>query len=175
MNNLLAGADQARVRQYLTRVQPLEGAAKRVLLVSQDVTDLRESEERVLLAAHALEGMTEAIVITAAEGTVVTVNRAFCEMTGFKRDDVLGQPEKAIRNALQPPEYYDEVYTIVLREGYWSGTTWARRKNGSVYREWRSIRAVRGPAGSITHFVTVTSEVGAQRPGLESSNPGFRV
>jgi PAS domain S-box-containing protein len=166
---------EGRVRQYRTRVQPLEGAAKRVLLVSQDVTDLRESEERVLLAAHALEGMTEAIVITAAEGTVVTVNRAFCEMTGFKRDDVLGQPEKAIRNALQPPEYYDEVYTIVLREGYWSGTTWARRKNGSVYREWRSIRAVRDPAGAITHFVTVTSEVGAQRPGLESSNPGFRV
>ena len=165
---------EGRVRQYRTRVQALEGAAKRVLLVSQDVTDLRESEERVLLAAHALEGMTEAIVITAAEGTVVTVNRAFCEMTGFSRDDVLGQSEKAIRNALQPPEYYDEIYAAVLREGYWSGSTWARRKNGSVYREWRSIRAVRDPAGAITHFVTVASEVRAQRPGLESSNPSLR-
>jgi PAS domain S-box-containing protein len=166
---------EGRVRQYRTRIQPIEGAAKRVLLVSQDVTDLRESEERVLLAAHAFEGMTEAILITAADGTVVTVNRAFCELTGFKRDDVLGQPEKAIRNALQPPAYYDQVYSIVLREGYWSGTTWARRRNGSVYREWRSIRAVRDPAGAITHFVTVASEVGAKKPGMESSNPGFRV
>jgi PAS domain S-box-containing protein len=129
----------------------------------------------VLLAAHAFEGMTEAIVITAADGTVVTVNRAFCELTGFKRDDILGQSEKMIRNALQPPEYYDEVYAIVLREGYWSGTTWARRKNGSVYREWRLIRAVRDAKGALTHFVTVASEVGAQRSSLESSNPGFRV
>lgn len=166
---------EGRVRQYRTRIQPLEGAVKRVLLVSQDVTDLRESEERVLLAAHAFEGMTEAILIAAADGTVVTVNRAFCELTGFKRDDVLGQPEKAVRNALQPPAYYDEVYSIVLREGYWSGTTWARRRNGSVYREWRSIRTVRDAAGAITHFVTVASEVGAQKPGMESSNPGFRV
>jgi PAS domain S-box-containing protein len=167
---------QGRVRQYRTRVQALEGAApKRVLLVSRDETDLRESEERVLLAAHAFEGMTEAIVITAADGTVVTVNRAFCELTGFKRDDILGQSEKMIRNALQPPEYYDEVYAIVLREGYWSGTTWARRKNGSVYREWRLIRAVRDAKGALTHFVTVASEVGAQRSSLESSNPGFRV
>jgi PAS domain S-box-containing protein len=166
---------QGRVRQYRTRVQALEGAApKRVLLVSRDVTDLRESEERVLLAAHAFEGMTEAIVITAADGTLVTVNRAFCELTGFKRDDILGQSEKIIRNALQPPEYYDEVYAIVLREGYWSGTTWARRKNGSVYREWRLIRAVRDANGALTHFVTVASEVGAQRPSLESSNHGFR-
>ncbi|HEX2334075.1 MAG TPA: PAS domain S-box protein [Burkholderiales bacterium] len=167
---------EGRVRQYRTRVQALEGGAtpKRVLLVSRDVTDLRESEERVLLAAHALEGMTEAIVITAADGTIITVNRAFCQLTGFKRDDILGQSEKLIRNALQPPEYYDETYAAVLREGYWSGTTWARRKNGSVYREWRSIRAVRDSGGVITHFVTVASEVGAQRPGTESTNPGLR-
>ena len=44
-----------------------------------------------------------------------------------------------------------------------SGTTWARRKNGSVYREWRSIRAVKDAAGTLTHYVIVFSEVGAQR------------
>ncbi len=45
--------------------------------------------------------MTEAIVITAADGTVVTVNRAFTELTGYTRDDVLGQSEKTVRNALR--------------------------------------------------------------------------
>jgi PAS domain S-box-containing protein len=155
-----------RIRQYKTRLQTLlsNGGAPRVLLVSRDVTDLRESEERLLLAAHAFEGMTEAIVITAADGTIVTVNRAFCQLTGFTRDDVLGQSEKVIRNALQPPEFYDEVYATVMRAGYWSGTTWARRKNGSVYREWRSLRAVREtPDGPVTHLVMVASEVDAQR------------
>ena len=44
---------------------------------------------------------------------VVTVNRAFSELTGCTRDDVLGQPEKRLRNALQPPEFYDEVYAAV--------------------------------------------------------------
>jgi len=170
---------EGRVRQYKTRVQALAGnGAPRLLLVSQDVTDLRESEERVLLAAHAFEGMTEGIVITAADGTIVTVNRAFCELTGYTREDVLGQSEKVIRNALQSPEYYDEVYATVLREGYWSGTTWARRKNGSVYREWRSLRAVRDANGTITHYVMVASEVGAGRtgigPGIDSTNPNVR-
>jgi len=169
-----------RVRQYKTWVHGIggDGAAPRSLLVSQDVTDLRESEERVLLAAHAFEGLTESIVITAADGTIVTVNRAFCELTGFTRDDVLGQPETMIRNALQPPEYYQEVFAAIARQGYWSGTTWARRKNGAVYREWRSVRAVRDPAGNVTHYVMVLSEVdsGGSRASIDITvpNPSLR-
>ena len=162
---------EGRIRQLRMRVQPVngqEGPVTRLVLVSQDVTDLRESEERLLLAAHALEGMTEAIVITAADGTVVTVNRAFTEITGYGRDEVLGTAEKAIRNALQPPEFYDEIYAVVHREGYWSGTTWSRRKNGSVYREWRSIRAVRSAEGRVTHYVMVFYEVGAPREREEA-------
>jgi len=165
---------EGRVRQYRTRVQAITSgeeplASQRLLLVSQDVTDLRDSEERLLLAAHAFEGMTEAIVITAADGTIVTVNRAFAELSGYTRDDVLGQHERAIRNALQPPEFYDEVFRAVAKDGYWSGTTWARRKNGSVYREWRSIRAVKDASGTVTHYVIVFSEVGGQRAQGESA------
>jgi PAS domain S-box-containing protein len=165
---------EGRIRQYKTWIHGISGndALPRWLLVSQDVTDLRESEERVLLAAHALEGMTEAIVITAADGTIVTVNRAFCELTGYTRDDVLGQPERVIRNALQPPEFYDEVYKKVARDGYWSGTTWARRKNGSVYREWRSLRAVRDPNGAVTHYVIVFYEVGVKgQSAIDTTKP----
>jgi PAS domain S-box-containing protein len=165
---------EGRVRQYKARVQSVAGAdealaSHRLLLVSQDVTDLRDSEERLLLAAHAFEGMTEAIAITASDGTIVTVNKAFVELSGFTRDDVLGHHERVIRNALQPPEFYDEVNRAVSKDGYWSGTTWARRKNGSVYREWRSIRAVKDASGQVTHYVIVFSEVGGQRTQSESA------
>ena len=149
---------QGRVRQYRSHVQPV---GEQLVLVSHDVTDLRESEERMLLAGHALEGMTEAIMITAADGTIQTVNRAFVEISGYSRDDVLGQPEKITRSNLMPPELYDEAYSMLRKNGYWSGTTWSKRKNGSIYREWRSIRAVKDTAGKVTHFLHVFYEVGA--------------
>jgi PAS domain S-box-containing protein len=156
---------EGRVRQYRSRLQPVAAAAApyKLILVSHDVTDLRESEERMLLAAHALEGMTEAIMITAADGTVITVNRAFSEITGHSRDEVLGQSEKAVRSGLLPAEFYDEAYATVQRDGYWSGTTWSRRKNGAVYREWRSVRSVKDASGAVTHYVHVFYEVGTPR------------
>ena len=162
---------EGRIRQYKVRLQPV---GERVVVVSRDVTDLRESEERLLLAAQALEGMTDAIMITSADGTIVTVNRAFCEITGHRRDEVLGLSEKAVRSGLQPPEFYDDVYAAVHRDGYWSGTAWKRRKNGAVYREWRSVRAVRQNGekreGRVTHYVHVFYEVGA--PGAARSESG---
>ena len=163
-----------RIRHYQCRIHPvMNGSApRRLIVVSQDVTDLRESEEKMLLAAHALEGMTEAIMITAADGTIVTVNRAFCEITGRAREEVLGQPEKAMRSGLLPPEFYDDAYATVQREGYWSGTTWSRRKNGSIFREWRSLRSIKDGAGSVTHYVHVFSEVGTSGARATSSaNP----
>ena len=153
---------QGRMRQYQSHLQRVD---PNFVLVSHDVTDLRESEERMLLAAHALEGMTEGIMITSLDGTVVSVNRAFGEISGHDREDVVGRPAKDTRSGLNPPEFYDDALATALRQGYWSGTTWSRRKNGSVYREWRSIRVVRDTGGKPTHFVHVFYEVGAGRNG----------
>src|SRR3954471_7027163 len=157
-----------RVRQFKTHVQVVEPDLTeagvphhRLLVSSQDVTDLKESEERLLVAAHALEGMTEAILITSADGTVVTANHAFTQLTGFTRDDVLGRPEKEIRNGLEPAEFYDEVFLTVMRKGFWTGTAWGRRQNGSGYRERGSVRALNDMNGAVSHYVMVFFEVEA--------------
>jgi PAS domain S-box-containing protein len=172
---------EGRVRQYKTHVQPVEPDSTppgvphhRLLLTSIDITDLRQSEERLLVAAHAIEGMTEAILITSPDGTILTANHAFSQLTGFNRDEILGRPERELRNGLQPAEFYDEIFLEVLRKGFWTGTAWGKRKNGSVYREWRSVRAVKDMNGAVSHYVMVFFEVKAngdkagERAGNES-------
>jgi len=61
----------------------------------------------------------------------------------------------------------------VEREGYWSGTTWSKRKNGSVYREWRSVRLVRDADGKPTHYVIVFYELGTPPVQLGSGTGGL--
>jgi PAS domain S-box-containing protein len=144
-------------------VRDAAGAWTRAVLVSRDVTELQASREQLEVAALAFANMTEAIMVSSADGRVVSVNKAFCRITGLQAAEVAGQPEAQFRFAMQPASYYDELYAEVARDGHWAGSTWSRRKDGSVYREWRTVSAVRDEQERVVYHVAVFFEMDAKR------------
>lgn len=164
-NVRMIGAD-GQVRALESAGHPVRdagGAWSRVVLVSRDVTELQASREQLEVAALAFANMTEAIMITAADGRVVSVNKAFCRITGLQASEVVGQPEAQFRFAMQPAAYYDALYAEVARDGHWAGSTWSRRKDGSVYREWRTVSAVRDEHDRVAYHVAVFFEMDANK------------
>ncbi len=137
----------------------MRGAIQGAVIASRDVTELRDREEQLEVAAHAFERMAEAMVISNAAGRILTVNQSFTRITGYAAEEVIGRQESDFRSAMQPQTFYDDVYAEVLRTGYWNGTTWCRRRDGTVYREWRSISAVRDAEERITHYVSLFREL----------------
>ena len=140
-------------------VRDATGAVTRAVLVSRDVTELQASREQLEVAALAFANMTEAIMVASADGRVISVNKAFCRITGFSAAAVVGQPEARFRLAMQPAGYYKEIYAEVGRKGHWSGSTWSRRSDDSVYREWRTVSAVRDEKEQIAYYVSVFYEM----------------
>ncbi|MBI3370550.1 MAG: PAS domain S-box protein [Betaproteobacteria bacterium] len=120
---------------------------------------LREGAKALAIQANAFENMTEATMIVSGNGLILSVNRAFTKVTGYSADDVVGKPESEFRLALQPAEYYDEMRDALAHRGYWSGTSWCRRKDSNLYREWRSISTIRDSAGSISHYINLFMDV----------------
>jgi PAS domain S-box-containing protein len=140
-------------------VRDAAGKYSRVVLVSRDVTELHQQREQLKVAALAFENINEAIMITAADGRIVTVNKAFSRITGFAAEEVVGRSESDYRLAMQPAEYYAELYAEVARSGHWTGSTWSRRKDGALYRELRSLSAVRDEANRIAYYVAIFFEI----------------
>ena len=99
------------------------------------------------------------MVITNAAGRMLTVNQSYTRITGYTSTEVLGRHESEFRSAMQPDVFYDDLYAEVLRTGHWDGTTWCRRRDGTLYREWRSVSAVRDPDGRVTHYVSLFREL----------------
>jgi PAS domain S-box-containing protein len=155
---------QGEVRRLETMVHPVRGEEGErnivgAVLASRDVTDLRDREEQLEVAALAFERMAEGMVITNAAGRILSVNQSYSRITGYASDEVVGRQESEFRAAMQPQTFYDEIYAEVLRSGRWDGTTWCRRRDGTVYREWRSVSAVRDADERITHYVTLFREL----------------
>jgi PAS domain S-box-containing protein len=154
------------VRRFDAMVHPVKGSGEEggakihgAVLASRDVTELRDREEQLEVAGHAFERMTEGMVITNAAGRILSVNRSYSRITGYAQDEVVGKQESEFRTAMQPESFYDDVYAEVLRTGHWDGTTWCRRRDGTLYREWRSVSAVRDDDGRITHYVSLFREL----------------
>ena len=129
------------------------------VIAARDVTELRDREEQLEVAAHAFERMAEAMMITNAAGRIMMVNQSYAHITGYTAAEVVGRAESDYRTAMQPQSFYDEIYAEVLRSGHWDGTTWCRRRDGTVYREWRSVSAVRDAEERITHYVSLFREL----------------
>jgi PAS domain S-box-containing protein len=165
------------VRRFETMVHPVReasgepggeesGPVSAAVLASRDVTELRDREEQLEIAAHAFERMAEGMFITNASGRILMVNQSYTRITGYAPEEVIGRQETEFRSAMQPPSFYDELYGEVLRQGRWEGTTWCRRRDGTVYREWRSVSAVRDPEERVTHFVALFRELDSHGAGV---------
>jgi len=135
------------------------GTVTGAVLASRDVTELRDREEQLEVFGVAFEQMAEAIVITSPAGRILNINPAFTRLTGYAQEEVVGQPESRFRSVMQSGAYYDEMYATVLRSGRWYGTTWCQRRDGTVYREWRSVCAARDADGRVTHFIALFGEL----------------
>ena len=167
------GGDVRRFEALVQAVRENGAPATGAVIASRDVTELRDREEQLEVAAHAFERMAEGMVIANAGGRILTINQAFSRITDFPSSDVIGRQESEFRSAMQPEAYYDDLYAEVLRSGYWSGTTWCRRRDGTVYREWRSVSAVRDAEERITHFVSLFRELDGRHADVRPAKIGL--
>lgn len=119
----------------------------------------KRAEEQIQLAASVFEHSHEAIMITDAEARIVEVNRAFQELTGYSRDEVLGRNPNILKSGRHDPQFYRQVWEALGRNGHWRGEIWNRRRNHELFAAHLTISAVCDEDGSVRHYVGMLSDI----------------
>jgi diguanylate cyclase (GGDEF)-like protein/PAS domain S-box-containing protein len=140
---------------------PIEFAQAPAMQVSfQDITKRRSVEARLRLFASVFTHAREGIVIADAKGLLVEVNDTFTTITGYSRQEAVGQnPRKLLWSGRQSLEFYAARNKILAETGQWSGEVWNRRKNGEIYAEMTTISAVRDESGVTQSFVALIVDI----------------
>lgn len=129
-----------------------------IVINVRDVTDVREAERRLLQSAAVYRATSEGVLITDASGTIVRVNSAFTQITGYSETEVLGQKPSLMSSHWHSKGFFVGMWRRLLRQGTWQGEIWNRRKDGEVYRQRLSIRRVQDSRGKLVSFVGVFAE-----------------
>ena len=116
-------------------------------------------EERLHLAASVFTHAREGIMITEPDGRIIDVNEAFTRITGYSREEALGQNPRFLKSGRQDRAFYAELWRQLIGNGHWVGEVWNRRKNGEHYAEMTTISAVRDEQGVTRQYVALFSDI----------------
>jgi len=113
------------------------------------------------LPAQAFAAMSHAVMVTDAEGAIVSVNAAYCGFTGWRVEEVLGQSLQDLATTGQQETVATEaIWNALLTRGHWQGELWHRRKTGESHPEFLTVDALGAEAGVTTGFVAVFADPG---------------
>jgi diguanylate cyclase (GGDEF)-like protein/PAS domain S-box-containing protein len=126
---------------------------------ARDVTAQRAAQDKLRLASMVLEHSSEALLATDADNRIVDVNPAFTTLTGYTRDEVIGQTPSILNSGRQGADFFKTLWHELHTRGRWQGELWNRRKNGQVYAEWLTINTIYHEDGSVHRRVALFSDV----------------
>jgi PAS domain S-box-containing protein len=130
-------------------------------------TEFAAAEDLLHLQATALEAAANPIIISRRDGTIVWVNKAFEELSGYTREEALGQSTRLLKAGQQSPSFYKNMWETILSGQRWRGELVNRRKDGTVYEEEMTITPVKNGAGDVTHFIAIKLDIAERKRAEE--------
>lgn len=119
------------------------------------------------LAAHILDEIPHGILVTDLDGRILQVNEAFCEITGYSRQDVLGKNPRIFRSGRHNSEFYTALFARLVTDGSWSGEIWNRNRAGELFLEKLDICCLPPGLPMNAAYVAVISDITEQHKKAE--------
>jgi diguanylate cyclase (GGDEF)-like protein/PAS domain S-box-containing protein len=109
--------------------------------------------ERLQWVAQLFANSHNGLLITDHLGTVIDVNPTFTTITGYSREEIVGNNPRLLHSGLHDETFYANMWRALREEGAWQGEVYNRHKDGELIVELIAIHAVRDGAGQITHYI----------------------
>ncbi|EHQ52526.1 hypothetical protein ECTPHS_07536 [Ectothiorhodospira sp. PHS-1] len=146
------------VRDDQGRPVRMLGAHTDITLIKQIQTALETRTRDLARIARAMDNAQEGIIITDAQARILSVNRAFTQITGYTAQEAVGNNPRMLKSGRHDADFYRAMWWDIIQTGTWQGEIRNRRKNGEEYPQWTAISRVPGEDGE-HDYVAVFSDL----------------
>ena len=156
VESLKSGATDYVLKNRLNRLGP---AVRRALREAQERKERQRAEQQVRIQSSALEAAANGIILTDKAGKILFANKAFCAMTGYALEEILGKTPGFLKSGKHDADFFRELWKTILAGRVWQGELINRRKDGTLYHEEMTITPIQGTNGEISHFIAVKQDI----------------
>ncbi|KXS53389.1 MAG: diguanylate cyclase, partial [Marinobacter sp. T13-3] len=149
------------VHTYCVPIGEPEGVAPGFVVVQTNISDRKNGERGLRIAASVFDRSHEAIIITDHHNHIIDANPSFSRITGYSREEVLGQNPSILSSGRHSDDYYRSMWQAIEENDHWRGEMWNRRKNGEEFVELLSISRVHLEEPGRCYHVAAFSDITA--------------
>lgn len=139
------------------------GASPVLCIALADITELKQAEADLQVAATAFESTQEGMFITDVDRKILKVNQAFTKITGYSPEEVIGRTPRLLGSGYHDADFYAALWERVEKNRSWEGEVWDWRKSGEKYPLWLTITAVHGSNAALLHYVVTLIDITEQK------------
>jgi diguanylate cyclase (GGDEF)-like protein/PAS domain S-box-containing protein len=135
------------------------GCLTKTVMLFSDITQQKETERHLRLYSEVFSHVGEGIIITDAGNRIIEVNEAVLRITGYSRDELIGNVPGSLKSGLHEQSFYDDLWRDLQEQGYWKGEIFDRTRDGQVIPLLESISAVSDGDGTLSHYIAVITDI----------------
>ena len=132
---------------------------KAVLEMFQDITERKKAERSLEKLATAVRQTADVVVITDSEGKIEYVNPAFEKLTGYSKEEAIGQTPRILKSGKQESSFYEKLWKTIRSGEVFRDTLLNKKKDGQLYYSEKTITPVKDKQGNITNFVSTDKDI----------------
>lgn len=150
-------------RLWRLRVQTIDwDGAPAGLTILTDNTDAREAEIHLRELSNIVEQTDDAIMLTTVDGTIKYINPGYENLSGWRRDEVLGKKPSLFKSGAHDEHFYRQLWDTISTGKSFNGEVINRHRGGSDYHVFKSITPMFDADGKIVSYVNIDKDFGAQ-------------
>ena len=160
------------------------GRIASVVATFNEITELKQVQSKVSESLEELKTQKRIldshsiVAITDVTGTINYVNDKFCEISGYSRNELLGQNHRVLKSGFHGLEYYKDMYATITRGEIWKGEFCNRAKDGHLYWVDSTIFPAKGESGKPIAYYAIRNDITPRKLGemaLKKSEENIRT
>ena len=130
-----------------------------VVIVFQDLSYYKKTEEQIKLQTSALNSAYNGVVITDEAGKIIWNNDAMERLTGYTADELLYSDIKILRSESQNQQIYKTIWETIAKGEVWKGELINRKKSGEDYFEEMTITPLKDEQENIVNYIAIKDDI----------------